>query len=42
MMYYNEAILCNAIASASMRANGNMKSQKLVKIHQNILVFRKV
>jgi DNA modification methylase len=41
MKFYNEAILLNAIASASMRANGNMKSQKLVKVHQNILVFRK-
>ena len=41
MKFYNEAILLNAIASASMRANGNMKSQKLVKIHQNILVFKK-
>lgn len=39
--YYNEAILLNAIASASMRANGNMKSKKLVKVHQNILVFKK-
>jgi tRNA G10 N-methylase Trm11 len=42
MKFYNEAILLNPVASASMRANGNMKSQKLVKIHQNILVFRKV
>ncbi len=41
MNYYNEAILLNAIASASMRANGNMKSKKLVKVHQNILVFKK-
>ena len=41
MKYYNEAILLNAIASASMRANGNMKSQKLVKVHQNILIFKK-
>jgi len=39
--YYNEGILLNSIASASMRANGNMKSKKLVKIHQNILIFRK-
>lgn len=39
--YYNEAILLNAIASASMRANGNMKSAKLVKVHQNILIFKK-
>jgi tRNA G10 N-methylase Trm11 len=41
LKYYNEAILLNSIASASMRANGNMKSQKLVKVHQNILVFKK-
>jgi DNA modification methylase len=41
MKFYNEAILLNAIASASMRANGNMKTQKLVKVHQNILIFKK-
>ena len=41
MSYYNEGILLNAIASASMRANGNMKTQKLVKVHQNILIFKK-
>ena len=41
MKYYNEAILLTAIASASMRANGNMKYQKLVKVHQNILIFKK-
>ena len=41
MEVYNEAILLNPIASASMRANGNMKSDKLVKVHQNILIFKK-
>lgn len=41
MKFYNEGILLNTIASASMRANGNMKSQKLVKVHQNVLVFKK-
>jgi DNA modification methylase len=41
MKLYNEAILLNMIASASMRANGNMASRKLVKVHQNVLVFRK-
>jgi DNA modification methylase len=41
MKFYNEAILLNAVASASMRANGNMKTEKLVKIHQNILIFKK-
>lgn len=42
MKFYNEAILLNSIASAPMRAAGNMKSQKLVKVHQNILVFKKI
>lgn len=41
MSFYNEAILLNPVASASMRANGNMKTQKLVKIHQNVLIFKK-
>jgi len=41
MDYYNEAILLNQIGSGSMRANGNMKSEKLVKVHQNVLVFKK-
>lgn len=41
MKFYNEAILLNAIASASMRASGNMKSKKLVKVHQNVLIFIK-
>mgnify|MGYP003660289171 CR=1 FL=1 len=41
MNYYNECILLNPIASASMRANGNMKTQKLVKVHQNVLIFKK-
>lgn len=41
MNFYNEAILLNPIASASMRANRNMKTQKLVKVHQNVLIFKK-
>lgn len=41
LKFYNECILLNPIASASMRANGHMKSQKLVKVHQNVLVFYK-
>ena len=40
--YYNEGILLNAIASASMRANTYMKNKKLAKVHQNVLVFKKV
>lgn len=41
MNFYNEAILLNPVGTASMRSNGNMKSQKLVKIHQNVLIFKK-
>ena len=42
MKYYNEAILCQSnMAIAGMRANGNMKTKKLVKTHQNVLIFKK-
>lgn len=41
MRLYNEAIFANGWASAGMRAVGNMKSQKLVKVHQNVLIFKK-
>lgn len=41
MKFYNEAILLNCIVSAAFRAAGHMKNYKLVRIHQNILVFRK-
>lgn len=41
MGYYNEAILATSLASAALRAGGNMKSGKLVKVHQNILMFKK-
>ena len=41
MNYYNEAILLNSTGSAPVRAGGNMKSKKLVKVHQNVLVFKK-
>ena len=41
MDFYNEAILLSGLGSASMRVNKNMKTEKLVKIHQNILIFKK-
>ena len=41
LRFYNEIILKNPVASASMRANGNMTYKKVVKIHQNVLVFCK-
>ena len=40
---YNEAILLNVIGTASMRADRIFGSnKKLIKIHQNVLIFKKV
>lgn len=40
--FYNEAILLNMIASASMRADKQFSAgKKLVKTHQNVLIFKK-
>jgi DNA modification methylase len=39
--FYNEAILSTPIGTAMFRASGNMRSKKLVKVHQNILIFKK-
>ncbi len=42
MRFYNEAILLNPVASASMRADKQFSAaEKLVKIHQNVLIFKK-
>lgn len=39
--YYNEAILVTAFGTAMLRTQQFTKSRKMVKVHQNILVFRK-
>ena len=40
--FYNEGILLNQLGNAAMRASNLFpKSQKLVKVHQNILIFKK-
>jgi DNA modification methylase len=41
MDFYNEAIYLQGLGTAAMRANNNMKNKKLVKVHQNVLVFKK-
>jgi len=38
---YNELILLNNITSASLRANKAFINRKMIKIHQNVLVFFK-
>lgn len=42
MYFYNDAILETSLASAALRAAKNMVSAKLVKVHQNVLMFRKM
>lgn len=40
--FYNDAVLLNMIGSASMRADKQFsKGKKLVKVHQNVLIFYK-
>tara|TARA_R100000458_G_C8250889_1_gene227857 strand:- start:298 stop:1200 length:903 start_codon:yes stop_codon:yes gene_type:complete len=41
LKFYNDIVLKNVVASGSMRAKGNMKYKKIVKIHQNVLIFVK-
>lgn len=41
MKYYNEAILETPVVSAQKRASSTMRHGKLVKVHQNVLMFKK-
>lgn len=38
---YNEIILVNSVGSASMRAGNYMRSRKVARTHQNVMVFYK-
>lgn len=39
--YYNEAIMLTPIGTGGLRANRSFKTRKLIKCHQNVLVFYK-
>jgi DNA modification methylase len=41
MILYNELILIDMIGNSAIRASGAMKQRKVVKTHQNVLVFYK-
>jgi len=41
LLLYNELILVEPIAFGAIRAEGNMKTRKVTKCHQNVLVFYK-
>ena len=38
---YNDIVLVDTFGTAVVRANGSMRNRKVVKIHQNVLVFYK-
>jgi hypothetical protein len=40
-VFYNDIILVNPIGTAALRARRNMAMRKVVRIHQNVLVFYK-
>jgi len=39
--FYNDIVLLNAVGTASVRASNSMRNKKVVKTHQNVLVFYK-
>jgi hypothetical protein len=41
LQFYNDIIIVNAIGTAAIRAARNMGSRKVVRVHQNLLVFYK-
>lgn len=41
MHYYNEAVLLNSCGTAMFRVGNCMSTRKLVKTHQNVLIFKK-
>ncbi len=41
LSFYNDAILLTPLGSAMLRANNTMKTKKLTKVHQYVLIFKK-
>ncbi|MGF2053651.1 ParB N-terminal domain-containing protein [Vagococcus fluvialis] len=41
LFFYNDLILLNTAGSAALRARQSMNNRKIVRIHQNVLVFYK-
>lgn len=41
LVYYNEIIMVNPIGTAAIRADRSFRNRKVVKVHQNVLVFYK-
>lgn len=41
LSFYNDIVLINAVGTGAFRANNTFKQRKVVKLHQNVLVFFK-
>ncbi|MGE6260885.1 DNA methyltransferase [Heyndrickxia sporothermodurans] len=41
VLFYNDLILLNVVGSGALRARNQMKNRKVVRMHQNVLVFYK-
>lgn len=41
LQFYNDIVLINSVGTAALRANRYMKTRKVVRLHQNVLVFYK-
>lgn len=41
LILYNDVILLNAVGTGALRAKTVMGNRKVVKVHQNVLVFYK-
>lgn len=41
LMLYNEIVLLDMLGTSMLRANNSFKNRKMVKVHQNVLVFYK-
>lgn len=41
LSFYNDLIIRNSVGTAAMRASNNMRTKKVVRLHQNLLVFYK-
>lgn len=39
--FYNDIVLVNPVGTAQLRASSSMRTRKVVKLHQNVLVFFK-
>jgi hypothetical protein len=41
LSFYNDLIIRNNVGTGAMRASNNMRTKKVVRLHQNLLVFYK-